>query len=279
MSQSVLKRSLVVAGLAALLLVPAAIHAVYVSPAAVFMDDRNRNAQVTMGNAGEVAEEVRVELMFGFLDTDSAGTPFIRLMDDPGPEFPSASGWLGVFPQRARLEPGERRVVRLFARPPDDLPDGEYWSRLIVTSRRAAGRVDAGDTLARAGVSLEIRLVTSVTYRKGDVSTSLRLDDIAAAADGDSLVLSIGMERGGNAAYLGTMQVELVNAQGRVLNEWSTPIVVHIPVQRRFVFRIDPLSPGEYTVRIRTRAERDDIQPGAVLPAPPTIDSLTITVD
>ncbi len=279
MSQSVLKRSLVVAGLAALLLVPAAIHAVYVSPAAVFMDDGNRNAQVTMGNAGEVAEEVRVELMFGFLDTDSAGTPFIRLMDDPGPEFPSASGWLGVFPQRARLEPGERRVVRLFARPPDDLPDGEYWSRLIVTSRRAAGRVDAGDTLARAGVSLEIRLVTSVTYRKGDVSTSLRLDDIAAAADGDSLVLSIGMERGGNAAYLGTMQVELVNAQGRVLNEWSTPIVVHIPVQRRFVFRIDPLSPGEYTVRIRTRAERDDIQPGAVLPAPPTIDSLTITVD
>ena len=263
---------------AAGLLAPALVHAVYVSPTAVFMDDRNRNAQVTLGNSSDVPEEVRIELQFGFLDTDSAGTPFIRLIEDPGPEFPSATGWLGVFPQRTRLEPGEKRVVRLFARPPADLPDGEYWSRLIVTSRRAPSPLAPGDTLARAGVSLEIRLVTSVTFRKGHVTTALTLRDLAAAAAGDSLVLRLGMDRGGNAAYLGTMHVELVDTQGAVVRRWATPIAVHVPISRRFVFPLEGLAPGPYLLRLLTEAKRDDVQEGGVLPAPPVADSIAVTV-
>ena len=263
---------------AAALLAPAVIHAVYVSPTAVFMDDRNRNAQVTLGNSGDVAEEVRIELKFGFLDTDSAGTPFIRIIEDPGPEFPSATGWLGVFPQRTRLEPGEKRVVRLFARPPADLPDGEYWSRLIVTSRRAPSPVTPGDTLARAGVSLEIRLVTSVTFRKGQVSTALTLRNLTATAGGDSLVLRLGMDRGGNAAYLGTMHVELADPRGAVARRWATPIAVHVPITRRFVFPLEGLTPGDYLLRLRTDATRDDVQEGGVLPAPPVADSIAVTV-
>jgi hypothetical protein len=263
---------------AAGLLAPAVIHAVYVSPTAVFMDDGNRNAQVTLGNSSDVPEEVRIELKFGFLDTDSAGTPFIRIIEDPGPEFPSATGWLGVFPLRTRLEPGEKRVVRLFARPPADLPDGEYWSRLIVTSRRAPSPVAPGDSLARAGVSLEIRLVTSVTFRKGQVSTSLTLRDLTAAAEGDSLVLRVGMDRGGNAAYLGTMHVDLTDALGAVAREWATPVAVHVPISRRFVFPLDSLAAGTYLLRLTTEAKRDDVPEGGVLPAPPVADSITVTV-
>jgi hypothetical protein len=257
---------------------PAVIHAVYVSPTAVFMTDANRNAQVTLGNSSDVPEEVRIELKFGFLDTDSAGTPFIRIIEDPGPEFPSATDWLGVFPQRTRLEPGEKRVVRLFARPPADLPDGEYWARLIVTSRRAPSPVSPGDTLARAGVSLEIRLVTAVTFRKGQVSTSLTLRDLSAAAEADSLILRVGMDRGGNAAYLGTMRVELVDAQDTVARRWETPVAVHVPISRRFVYPLDSLAPGPYRLRLTAEARRDDVLEGDVLPAPPVADSVMITV-
>jgi hypothetical protein len=83
-------RWIVAAGLAAALLVPTVIGAVYVSPSALFLDDANRNGELTIGNASSEPEEVRIELMFGFVDTDSAGTPFVRLIDDPGPELPSA---------------------------------------------------------------------------------------------------------------------------------------------------------------------------------------------
>jgi hypothetical protein len=266
------------AAVAAALLVPAVIDAVWVSPTAVFMDDTSRNAQVTIGNSSEEAEEVTIELRFGYLDTDSLGTPFVRLLDDPGPEYPSAAGWIGLFPQRVRLEPGERRVVRLFARPPADLPEGEYWSRLIVTSRRAASPVAAGDTALQAGVNLEIRLVTSVTFRKGALSTGLTLTGLTALADADSLVVRAGMERSGNAAYLGTGHFEVVDATGVIVRQWATPLAVYYPIDRRFVFPLDSLPAGGYTVRLRADAARADVEEGRVLPAPSVMDSVAVTV-
>jgi len=268
-----------VAAAALALLVPAAIEAVWVSPTAVFMDDASRNAQVTLGNSSDVPEEVTIELRFGFLDTDSLGTPFIRLIDDPGPEFPSAARWVGLFPQRARLEPGEKRVVRLFARPPADLPDGEYWSRLVVTSRRAASPVAAGDTAAHAGVTLEIRLVTSVIFRKGAVQTGITLGDLTATAHGDSLVVRAGMDRVGNAAYLGTGYFDLLDGTGATVRQWSSPLAVYYPINRRFVFPLDSLAPGDYVLRMRAEAVRPDIEEGRVLSAAPVADSIPLRVD
>jgi len=268
----------IAAAAAAAFLIPAVIEAVWISPTAVFMDDTARNTQVTIGNASDEPEEVTIELRFGYLDTDSVGTPFIRLLDDPGPEYPSAAQWTGLFPQRARLEPGEKRVVRLFARPPADLPDGEYWSRLIVTSRRAASPVAAADSSLQAGVNLEIRLVTAVTFRKGTLTTGIALGDVTAFADADSLVVRVGMDRLGTAAYLGTGHFELVDATGAVVQQWATPLAVYYPINRRFVFPLDGLAPGTYLVRVRAEAVRPDIEEGRVLPAPTVSDSVSVTV-
>lgn len=262
----------------ALLAVPAVMEAVWVSPTALFITDRDRNAHVTIGNSSDVPEEVTIEVKFGYLDTDSTGTPFIRLLDDPPPDLPSAAEWLGFFPLRARLEPGEKRVVRIFARPPADLPEGEYWSRLIVTSRRALPPATQGDSAARAGVSLEIRLVTSVTYRKGEVATGIVLTGMTAVAEGDSLVVRVGMDRLGNASYLGTGTFEIVDGAGEAVRSWSTPLAVYVPINRRFEFPLDGLAAGDYTLRLRVEAERPDIPGDHVLPAPAAADSIPLRV-
>jgi len=272
-------RRLVSAGTTiALLTVPAVIEAVWVSPTALFITDRDRNAQVTIGNSSDVPEEVTIEVKFGYLDTDSSGTPFIRLLADPPPNLPSAAEWLGHFPLRARLEPGEKRVVRLFARPPADLPDGEYWSRLIVTSRRAPAPAAPDDSLSRAGVSLEIRLVTAITYRKGTLSTGIDLTGMTADVGGDSLVVRVGMDHLGNASYLGTGFFEIVDGSGAVVRSWSTPLAVYVPINRRFEFPLDSLPPGDYLLRLRVEAERPDIPADDVLPAPPAADSIPLRV-
>ena len=107
-----------------------------------------------------------VDLRFGFPDTDSNGTPFIRFIDDPGPEFPSAVDWIRPYPRRLRLEPGEKQVVRLLATPPDDLPDGEYWTRMIVSGQGASVPIESSDTAVRAGVSLVMRIITANSAAK-----------------------------------------------------------------------------------------------------------------
>lgn len=259
-------------------LLPAIIEAVYVSPTAVFMDDHTQDAQVTIGNSGDAPEEATVELRFGFPDVDSAGTPFIRFVDDPGLEFPSANDWIRAYPQRVLLPPHSQQVVRLLARPPRNLPDGEYWTRLIVTGRGAPIELSGGDSSVKAGVNLVIRLVASVTYRKGHVTTGVQVRNLSADAEGDSLTVWAHMVRLGNAAYLGTADITVVNTAGATVRHWATGLAVYYPMRRRFSFPLDSLAPGDYKVRFRLRTVRPDLPSGRVLSAPTVTDSVAVRV-
>ncbi len=263
---------------AAIVLLPAIIEAIYVSPTAVFMDARSGDAQVTIGNSGDTPEEATIELRFGFPDADSTGTPFVRLVEDPGTDFPSAADWIRAFPQRVRLEPGTQQIVRLLARPPADLPDGEYWTRLIITGRGATLRLPSRDSAVQVGLDLQIRLVTSLTYRKGLVTTGIALRGINAEAEGDSIAVWANVSRSGNAAYLGTADVEMVTTAGATVRRWSMPIAVHYPTRRRFAYPLGGLEPGDYRVRFRIRAERPDLPANRVLPAPTVSDSVPVRV-
>lgn len=263
---------------ALLVLLPALIEAVYVAPTAVFMDDRTNAAEVTIGNSGDTPEEATVELRFGFPDADSAGTPFVRIVDDPGPEYPSAADWIRAYPQRVHLPPRSQQVVRLLARPPANLPDGEYWTRLIVTGRGTSIPVMGADSGVRAGVNLVIRLVASVTYRKGRVWTGVAVRDLGAEADGDSLTLWAHLDRLGNAAYLGTVDVALVSARDSIVRRWASALAVYVPMRRRFSFPLDSVPPGDYRVRFRLRTERADLPADKVLPAPTVTDSVGVRV-
>ena len=262
----------------ALVLLPGVINAVYVTPHAVFLDHERRAGQVTVGNSGDAPEEVLVELKFGFPDTDSTGTPFVRFVEDPGREFPSAADWIRPYPRRLRLEPGDRQVVRLLAAPPEDLPDGEYWTRMIVTARGASLAIATPDTTVSAGVALEIRIVTSITYRKGDVSTGVELRGLTAAVEGDSMAVWLSAAREGNGAYLGTAGFELLDPERRLVQDWSIPIAVYYPMSRRFVFPLPPLQSGTCLLRVTLKAERADLLESQVLPAPSVTDSVQIQV-
>jgi hypothetical protein len=130
----------------------------------------------------------------------------------------------------------------------------------------------------RAAVNLEIRLVTSVTYRKGRVSTGVVVRGINVEAEGDSLTVWARLAREGNAAYHGTADIEVVNASGAVVRRWSAAMSVFYPLTRRFSFPMGSLEPGDYKVRFRVRAERPDLPEGRVLPAPTVTDSAAVRV-
>lgn len=257
---------------------PALVDAVFVAPHAVFIDHETRAGEVTLGNDGETAEEITVELAFGFPDTDSLGTPFVRYIDDPGTEYPSAADWIRAFPRRVRLEPGDRQTVRLLARPPDELPDGEYWSRLIVTARGATVAIATGDTAVRAGLQIEFRLVVGVTYRKGQVVTGITLNNLDATAEGDSLVAWMGVERSGNGAFLGTARFDLLDERGVSVREWPVPLAIYYAINRRFVFPLVGVPPGDYRLAFRLAAERDDLEAEHVLPAPAVGDTVAVRI-
>jgi hypothetical protein len=134
------------------------------------------------------------------------------------------------------------------------------------------------DTAVRAGVTIEIRTITSVTYRKGEVRTGVTLDDFRATVQGDSLEAWIDVRREGNAAYLGSVAFTLLGAGDEAVMSWATPIAVYREQHRRFVFPLEGVEPGFYQMQVRLSTEREDIDAEHVLPAAPVERTVSLTI-
>jgi hypothetical protein len=261
---------------------PIIADAVTVAPHALFLGDRNRVGEVVLVNQSGTAEEIELDFQFGYPRSDSAGNVHVTLIENPEPGAPSAAGWLRAFPRRLRLEPGQRQTVRVQATPPDDLANGEYWSRMIVTStqEQAPTLAQQADSIGvRAGLKFVLRTITSVTYRKGAVETRIRLDSLRADAANDSVIAWVGLTRAGSGAFLGSVGFTLLDADGAVVQDWDpTPVAAYYTLLRRYALKLDSLPAGTYQLRARVSTARQDIAAVHVLPTDPVEAGVRVDV-
>jgi hypothetical protein len=268
--------------LAAALTFPAAASAqgVLVAPHALVIDHRTRSGSLNLYNPSDEPAEVSLSTFFGYPVTDSAGEFNLRTVDRPDATMPSAAGWMEAFPKRMLLQPKERQTVRLLARPPAGLPDGEYWARLVVAAKGGTVPVSGvGDSSGIAiGLNLEVRTVLPLQYRKGPVATSVRTGGLSAGVSRDSLVVRLRLERQGTAAFIGTVRGALADSAGRTLATFSGPVAVYYEVEPRFTAPLPggKLPSGKYRVRVEVTTEREDLPPETLVAARPVRDSLEL---
>jgi P pilus assembly chaperone PapD len=275
-------RSLLLTLLLASVLAPPALRAqgVLVAPHAVIIDHRTRSGSITLYNPGDDPAEVSLSAFFGYPVTDSTGAFELRTIDQPGPDYPSAAGWVDAFPRRVLLGPKQRQTVRLLAHPPAGLPDGEYWARLVISARGGSVPVSgvADSSGVRVALALEIRTVIPLQYRKGQVATGVRTSDLAAAVERDSLAVRVRLDRTGNAAFLGTLRGALVDSTGHVVATVSSPLAVYYDMEPRLTaaLPVAGLPAGRYRLKVDVAAQREDLAPELVLATPPIRDSLEV---
>ena len=276
------RRRVMVCGatLAAASILAGVAHAVLVSPLAVFMDTRARTAEVMLANTSTYAEEVTVDLRYGYSTTDSSESPMVPSFapESIAADAPSAARFIRVFPRRVVLAPGQSQTVRLFASPSPILPDGEYWARFLATAKRLADTTKSGEG-TQVGVSFAIVTSIPLWYRKGTVSTSIAMDTLVARAGSDTLRARVVLARGGNAAWLGTTTFALLDARQRPVREWVVPMSIYQKAyRRRFTWSLDKLAPGTYTLTATMAAVRSDLRAADVLPAPEARARTQVTV-
>lgn len=266
--------------LAALLATPLAGQGVLVAPHAVFIDHRTRSGSILLYNPGTEPVEVTISTLFGYPTTDSLGQITLKTVDQPDSTLPNAASWLQAFPRRLTVAPLERQTVRLLMRPPVGIADGEYWARLVIAAK--GGRVPvvgAGDTAAiQVGLTLEVRTIIGVNYRKGAVHTGLALSNLRASLVADTLEVRSRLQRMGNAAFIGTVRGTLVDSTGASHGEFMSPIGVYFTMEPRFTIPVGILPPGRYWLRYEVKAEREDLAPEVLLPAPVVRDSVQVRV-
>lgn len=270
---------MIVAGL--LLGAAAKASSVLVAPHHIFIDHRVRSASVQLFNGGDQTEEVSIETVFGFPATDSLGRVYLYTAPEDGDselEERSAAGWIRAFPRRVTVRPGQRQTIRLLAQPPADLADGEYWTRVVVHAKGQhvplAGIPDSADI--QVGLDLEVRTVIALTYRKGELETSVRMSQVAPRIVGDTLYARPLLERDGEAAYIGVLRTEVVDSSGKVVREWEEHVAVYETLHRQLRYPVSDLPSGPYKVRITASTDRDDIKPPELLVAAPVSDSATV---
>jgi P pilus assembly chaperone PapD len=272
-------RIAIAAALALVALVPLVGRAIVVSPLAIFMDQRSRSAEIRLANSSAHAEEVTIDLKYGYATTDSLD----RLMaatfepDSVAADAPSAARWIRVFPRKVVLAPGQVQTVRLFASPPAGLPDGEYWARFLASSHELPDSSSATSGV-RAGISFVIITSIPLWYRKGVVTTSANIDTLEAAAAADSLRVRFVVARGGNASFIGTAKFSLLDAREKSVREWQVPLAIFARYRRRVLFPLDKVPAGTYTLAMTLSAVRADLQTSDLTPAADARARVTVLV-
>jgi len=253
---------------------------VMVAPHAVYIDHRVRSGSVLLYNPGTEPVEVTISTLFGYPTTNEKGEIVLRTVDAPDSTLPSALAWIQAFPRRLTVAPLERQTIRLLARPPAGLADGEYWVRLVIAAK--AGQipiVGVSDTTAiQVGLTLEVRTIIGIAYRKGPVNTRLVLSNVRAQLLGDTLVTWSRLERRGNAAFVGTVRGTLVDSTGATRASFAMPLGVYFTMEPRIANVIGKLPKGRYWLRYEVAAEREDLDPSVVLKAPAVRDSVQLVV-
>ncbi len=268
------------AALLAALALPAPLLAqgVLIAPTVVFIDARTRTASLMIVNPNEQAAEIEVGTLFAYPVTDSTGQLVLRTVEAPDSTLPSAAAWVKPFPRRMSLAPHAQQTVRLLVTPPPSLADGEYWSRIVVTARGGQLPLSAGaDTGGvRVGLSVEVRTIIPLLYRKGRQTGGIVVSALRAQRQGDSLVVRAHVERTGTAAALGTARGELIDSTGTSRAVFSAPVTAYYSVDPRFTFPLDSVPPGRYRLRLEISPGRQDLAADAIVPFSAVRDSVTV---
>lgn len=252
-------------------------HAVSVSPTALYIDSRTRTGVLTLYNPGTLPEEITIDFSYGYPQADSAGNVSVPLSKEPAAGEPSALAWMRAFPRRLLLQPGQRQVVRVLVEPPAGLADGEYWARLLISSRGGQPPIEQTQGDVRLQLNVTTTLVMAANYRKGDLRTGVSVTSASARRTADGVQLQVDLARTGNAAFLGRMRAELLDARGTVLTTLYDDVAVYRGMRRRLTFPVAAGAAAPASVRIHIDTEREDLPAGGALPAAPVDQRIPVT--
>lgn len=253
---------------------------VLVAPTVVFVNSRTRAATMDLINTSGGPSEITVETQFGYPVTDSAGGISVRLVDSVEAGAPSIAKYIVAYPRRVTVAPGAKQTIRLLVNPPANLPDGEYWSRIIITSRggpaRLAARATTDTSAIEVGVTLVVRTVTTMLYRNGAVTSAVTATGLTAEHIGDSVVVRAQVARAGTGVFLGMSHVELLNGAGQVLAKLDRQLPLYYPLSPRYSLVAPRDASGPLTVRFRLANDREDIPMRDRLPFTPVIQTVKV---
>jgi hypothetical protein len=243
---------------------------VSLAPTILVIDDRTHAGTLFLNNSSESPQEVEITMAFAYPVQMGSGGLVMVENDEEAAERYGIHERTRIFPRRFVMEGGGSRSVRVQVLPRAELPDGMYWSRLIVTSNAVTQDIETVETDG-IGARFNYRLSQNipVLYRKGTLTTGLDITFAPERIEEDRLIVTHHLERTGNSPFMGTYTARITNGSGEVVvDTWST-MATYFHDERALSFPLERFSSGVYTLELQYVTNRNDIAPGSVAQSQP----------
>lgn len=194
------------------------VNAPSISPHRVILGPRERSAELLIINEGKMPTSYRISFIEMDMDLDG------HLKERPKKQGEiCASDLVRFSPRQVSLEPGAMQVIRIQARKPADLPEGEYRSHMIIKPLPLAQKPSAVDPAQDPkALSITIQTIMNVAVpvfvRQGDTHAEVNLAELRLEPSGkpeDPPILAMRLVRTGNQSTSGKVAVFFKPKEGK----------------------------------------------------------------
>ncbi|MCP4320538.1 MAG: molecular chaperone [Alteromonadales bacterium] len=175
-----------------------------ISPTRVVINDRERSSKVVLINTGTKTRTYRV----GWAEKRALSQGgYYDLNAEEAKGFPTASNMFRVSPKQVTLVPGQRQIIKLLARRPKGLADGEYRSHLKFTVLPSSDKEEEGGPgSVKLKVLLNYTIPAILRQGENDFNVSVKNIKLDVNKEQKRTTIIVDASRSGSASTFGNFK-------------------------------------------------------------------------
>jgi P pilus assembly chaperone PapD len=179
-----------------------------VAPTRIVLDGR-KGAEIVLNNIGEEPATYRVSVEFRRMKSDGQ----LEDVSEPTATDKTAADMIIYAPRRVTLAPHEPQAIRIAARPPQGLPDGEYRVHMLFRAIPPAVPVaQASAAQTEKGVRFQLTPIYGVTIpvivRLGNLEATAGIANVQLEKSNDGApAVALDLSRSGSRSTFGEVRV------------------------------------------------------------------------
>ncbi len=184
----------------------AGVGALLVAPTRLVLDGR-RASEIILNNVGDEPATYRISVEFRRMTSDGD----LIEVPEPNAAEKAAADMILYAPRRVTLAPHEPQSIRIAARPPQGLPDGEYRVHLLFRAVPPPNPVVAQTIEPPKGVHLRLIPIYGVTIpvivRLGNLQATAGISNVRLEKKGERPAVALDLSRSGSRSTFGEVRV------------------------------------------------------------------------
>jgi hypothetical protein len=216
-----------------------------VAPKRIVLDGR-RGSEIVLNNIGDEPATYRISVEFRRMTPDGS----LVDVETPTPQDNQAADMIVYAPRRVTLAPNQPQSIRIAARPPQGLPDGEYRVHLLFRAVPPPTPIAPSDGEPVKGLHLQLIPIYGVTIpvivRLGNLQVQAGIANVELEKKDGKPAIELDLSRSGSRSTFGDVRVLKAGVKDPIALQTAVAVYTELG-SRHMTIPVDPDYKGELT--------------------------------